>query len=79
MIKIEVCERLSDYGHDYRRNLETSEIEYVVVPKYHAQLEGNGGVWACGLTPYAAIGDLILHHPEIFGVEVEILPGKLPR
>lgn len=37
---------------------------------FHAQLEGDSGRWGRGLTPEAAIGDLIVSHNEVFGIVV---------
>jgi hypothetical protein len=61
-ITIEVCERLADawYDHEGRRK-----------PKYHAKFKTDTetGVWACGRTPYEAVGDLIYHAREDFVIE----------
>lgn len=46
-------------------------------PNYHAQLKA-GKVWGCGKSKAEAIGDLIIHNPELFGVVVTDL-GKQPR
>lgn len=40
---------------------------------YHACLDGEPACWAAGKTPYEAIGDLVVHHPERFGVDVSPL------
>lgn len=37
----------------------------------HAHLAGNTGIWGCGSTVPNAIGDLVLSHPEAFGVVVQ--------
>jgi len=39
---------------------------------YHACIEGKPGIWAAGKVPYKAVGDLIMHHSEKFGVAVRI-------
>lgn len=37
----------------------------------HVQLAGKPGIWACGKNLHEAIGDLVMHHPERFGVVIE--------
>lgn len=76
--EIEVCERLCDHTYRYEKS-STGGIAYVQAPKYHACLKGNTGVWAAGVSPYEAIGDLVCHHPEAFGIEVSHLEGRQPR
>ena len=72
MVEIEVCERLMDYWIDYTNGRR--------MPKYHAQIKGEPGVWACGRTRAEAVGDLIVHHLERFGItSITELAGQLPR
>jgi hypothetical protein len=42
---------------------------------YHAQIKDQSGCWGSGRTTYAAIGDLVSHHVERFGVSITY-PGK---
>lgn len=78
---IEVCEREMDcrwvekIGADNNGRATTQMIR---VPKYHAQLKDNPGIWACGDTPDDAVGDLIRHHPTNFNITTVYL-GKLRR
>lgn len=69
MINIETSERLMDYWTDDKG---------VRHPKFHAQIKGEPGYWACGRTQDEAVGDLIRSHPERFGLELQFL-GKLAR
>lgn len=39
---------------------------------YHACIKGRPGVWAAGRNMDEAIGDLIRHHSEQFGITVEV-------
>ncbi len=76
MKQIEVCERLMDHcfvpvERDGRLVMERR-------PKYHAKVVGSNE-WACGESREEAIGQLILCHPEVFGIKIEYLEGKLPR
>ena len=38
---------------------------------YHACLKGKPCIWGCGKTVVEAIGQLMLAHPEIFGLEIK--------
>ena len=67
--EIEVCERLADYWID-----ESGEK----MPKFHAQIKGEAGVWACGRSIDDAIGNLVRYAPERFSVDLSYL-GKLHR
>ena len=67
MATIEVCERLMDYWIDHKGQRQ---------PKYHAQVAGDKGKWACGQGIDEAIGNLVRCHPESFGVTVEYLPKQ---
>lgn len=68
-VEIEVCERVADHWIDHSGKEQ---------PKFHAQIKGEPGFWACGRSPAGAIGDLIATHPERFGMEITQI-GKLPR
>lgn len=70
MIEIEVCERLMDYWYD---------ADGKEKPMYHAQVKDKPGLWGCGKYRVNAIGDLISSHPEVFGIKITCLEGKLPR
>ncbi len=35
----------------------------------HASLNGQPGIWGCGRSDREAIGDLVLSHPEKFGIQ----------
>lgn len=37
---------------------------------YHAQLKNVPEIWGCGESSISAIGDLIVTHPEEFGIEI---------
>lgn len=68
-VEIEISERLNDWWIDADGKEQ---------PKYHAQIKGEPGMWACGRSPTAAIGDLVNSHPKIFGINVTYL-GKQAR
>jgi len=38
---------------------------------YHASLKDEPGIWGCGKSVYAAIGNLINAHPEKFNIKIE--------
>jgi len=69
MKTLEVCERTMDYWINERGQR---------MPKFHVQVKGKAGCWACGRSVAEAIGDLIQHHPESFGIKTKIL-GKMAR
>jgi hypothetical protein len=77
-VEIEVCQRLMDRRHvpEIRDGKVVGMREE---PKYHAQIKGEPGIWAAGDSPDDAIGDLIAHHPERFGIKVTYLEGKHAR
>ena len=62
---IEVCERTMDHTFNGK-------------PKFHAQIKGKPGFWACGVTIDDAIGNLIRYHQDTFHIYVEYL-GKQSR
>ena len=68
-VEIEVCERISDFYIDLAGKKQ---------PKYHAQIKGKPGIWGCGRSVDAAIGDLIQSHQEDFHVQVAFL-GRMNR
>jgi len=37
---------------------------------FHACLSSDRAVWGRGKNSYEAIGDLIMHHEEVFGIEI---------
>ena len=39
---------------------------------WHAQISGMPGKWQAGMTPGAAIGNLIMSHPDMFP-EIDIV------
>lgn len=48
------------------------KIEVVkVVRAFEARLAENKEIWACGQSPYEAIGALIVNRPEYFGIQCE--------
>ena len=55
-IEVEVCTRLMDYwvcnGHR--------------LPKYHASVADEHGIWGCGCTVEEAICDMMMSHKENF-------------
>jgi hypothetical protein len=69
MKTIEISERMMDYWID---------ASGVHRPKFHAQIKGEPGLWACGRTPDHAIGDLVRSHPEHFGIKIKNI-GKQAR
>jgi hypothetical protein len=77
-VEIEVCERLMDYSW---RTVADANGRAVSErhPKYHAQIKGRTGAWACGESRDEAVGNLIRTHPEEFGVSLTYLEGKLAR
>lgn len=56
--------------------LKTTGVRKIIVKSrgtdWHASFEDNATIWSSGKTAYEAIGDLIFHHSEQFGVEVEV-------
>jgi hypothetical protein len=77
MIEIEVCERLMD--HRIVPVIVEDRVTHLrSAPKYHAQIKGQPGVWACGISWDDAIGNLVRYHPEEFGVTITDL-GKQAR
>lgn len=70
-VEIEVCERAFDYAFAYDSNGVRRRY-----PKYHASVKGEKA-WACGASRNEAIGDLILHHPELFGVKITFLTDQI--
>jgi hypothetical protein len=47
-------------------------------PDVHAEIAGDEGHWAAGKSLYEALGNLIFHHREAFGIEIEV-DGKSLR
>lgn len=78
MVEIEVCERLMDH-HYVTVADENGQAKSEERPKYHAQIQGEPGLWSCGVSPDDAIGNLVRTHPEKFGIKLTFLKGKLPR
>jgi len=78
MVEIEVCQRLMDRRHVPEFDGKGG-YRMVEAPKYHAQIKDRSGVWAAGDNIDDAIGNLIRHHPEEFGVKVTLLEGKHAR
>lgn len=39
---------------------------------FQAYIEGNKAVWGCGETQAEAIGDLVISHSTIIGLEIEL-------
>lgn len=81
--KIEVCERLMDAWLDIIYDEKSGRYQTVRRPKYHALLVIEGakegkGPWGSGTSPAEAIGDLIMSHPEKFGIEITDL-GRQAR
>jgi hypothetical protein len=76
---LEVCERLMDWVEVPVYNEQLRDYRLQRRPKYHAQLEGKPSRWGCGVSRDEAIGRLVRAHPEMFGLKVTYLEGKLPR
>lgn len=76
---IEVCERLMDWEEVPVYNEQLRDYRLERRPKYHAQLENKPGLWGTGTSRDEAIGRLVRAHPEMFGIKVTYLEGKLPR
>ncbi len=74
-VEIEVCERTMDY-HLAPAFQQGNFIGMEQHPKYHAQIKGEPGYWACGISPAEAIGSLIRFHSERFGIKVTYLPKQ---
>ena len=58
------------------QDLTTAKADVVLIIKkrtddYHASLKDAPGVWGCGKSVYAAIGNLINAHPEKFNIKIE--------
>jgi len=45
-------------------------------PKFRAQIKDRPNCWSCGKCPEEAVGDLITHHPEKFGMKVIYLERR---
>lgn len=76
-IIIELCERTMDRHYATVADANGQAVQEPR-PNYHAQVQGQPGIWAAGRTPQEALGDLVRCHPEVFGVQfVEV--GKRPR
>ena len=41
------------------------------IDDYMAFIEGHTEIWGCGKTPSCAIGDMILSHKDICGIEIK--------
>ena len=66
-------QELRDIRADLSAALGGAEAEIVITQRsadYKAQLRGSAA-WGCGKEPAAAIGDLVLSHPELFGVKIK--------
>lgn len=55
-VTIELSERLMDHWYCGDKQM----------PKYHAQIAGEGGYWGCGRNPEEAIESVLRSHPERF-------------
>jgi hypothetical protein len=62
---IELSERMMDCWYVYGKD------QTYRMPKYHACLKGNEGIWSCGRTPHEALQDLFRSHPETFPAQFE--------
>ncbi len=55
---------------------EVTQMQTILVTQrgddFHAGLEGSPGVWAAGRSAYEAVGDLVMHHPEVTGLLVKV-------
>jgi hypothetical protein len=69
-VEIEVSERPMDHWIDPLGNHR---------PMYEARIKGKPGYWGCGRSPHSAIGDLVYHHQEAFGVSVAECPQSRDR
>jgi hypothetical protein len=69
VIQVEICERWGDYWTDLAGRMR---------PMFHAQVQGEPGIWSCGTSRAEAIGELIRSHPERFAVGIEYI-GKQAR
>jgi len=38
---------------------------------FHAHVEGHLGRWAAGVSPRAAVGDLVISHQDFFGIKID--------
>jgi hypothetical protein len=79
MIEIEVCQRLMDRWFTPDIDERGKVVGQKEMPKYHAQIKGEPGVWAAGEYADEAIGNLIRCHPSRFGINVVYLEGKQAR
>ena len=62
--------------------VKRNPVKIIIIKRtadYMAHLQGNPGVWGCGLTPSRAIGDLVFFHPEAFGIQIDPTPERLGR
>ncbi|MBT5808190.1 hypothetical protein HOI18_02840 [Candidatus Uhrbacteria bacterium] len=54
--------------------VERVPVKIVVTKRqsdYHVCVDGQPGIWACGRTTNEAIGNLISHHSEVFGITID--------
>ena len=77
VIAIEVCQRVMDHCQ-VPSIIDGEFMGMVQAPKYHAQIQGRPGFWACGDSRAEAIGNLIRNCPEVFGMSITDL-GTLSR
>lgn len=77
MVEIEVCERLMDatYVMVDRNGRAVQERR----PAYHAQIKDKPGIWGRGASVDEAVGSVIRNHPELFGIKIAHLEGKMAR
>lgn len=70
-MQIQVYERHGDTRLVYKNG----KLEEA--PVYHTQIVGTK-LWGTGISPQAAVGDLIMAHPEQFGINaIEYIDKKL--
>jgi hypothetical protein len=43
---------------------------------FRAHLTGDRAIWAAGRSPYEAVGDLVVHHPERFAAQAAVAELK---
>lgn len=58
----------------------TQDVERIVVTQrshdFHAQIEGDPGIWGCGYANETAVGALITAHCERFGIAIKWSNGS---
>lgn len=45
----------------------------------HAAIADHPGLWGCGKTQYEAVGNLVMAHRELFGIEGFDVEPRFPR